>query len=95
MVWDLNLQRPLYDSPPPAAPKSEAKQPSPLSAQLAGTVVEPGHSVAMFVSNGKIELKGIGDKIDQAEVLTITLDGVSLRHHGKEIDLKLKDVNKP
>lgn len=93
-AWSLHLQRPLYDSPAPNTPTSPAKQPKVLSARLAGTVVEPGHSVAMFVSGGKIELKGIGDKIDQAEVLTITSTGVSLRHRGKEIDLKLENTNK-
>ena len=58
-------------------------------------MVEPGHSIAMFITKkGKIELKGIGEKIDSAEVLEITTTGVSLRYHGKVIDLSLEKEKK-
>lgn len=93
-LWALNLQQPLYGASVPVTPTTPAKQPMPLSVRLAGTVVEPGHSVAIFVSGGKIILKGVGDQIDQAEVLTITAHGVSLRHRGKEVDLNMRIENK-
>lgn len=96
-VWSLNLRRPLIDEPKvaPTPAKKRSKPTPPLSARLAGTVVEPGHSIAMFITkNGKIELKGIGEKVGGAEVIEITSTGVSLKYHEKVIDLALEQNKK-
>lgn len=91
-IWRLNLQRPLYDAPPSAVAKQSATpKPRSLNIKLAGTVVEPGKSMALFTtSTGKMELKGIGDDIDGARLLDIVLDRVSVQYRGKTIDLVLE-----
>lgn len=96
-IWSLNLRRPLVDKPvsTQAAAKKSSKPARPLSARLAGTVVEPGHSIAMFITkNGKIELKKVGEKVGDAEILEITPIGASVRYHGKVIDLALEKEKK-
>lgn len=90
-AWNLDLRRSLYDQPVPVAMKPAKRQtPSRLSARLAGTVIEPGHSVAMFITpGGKIELKSVGETMGAIKVLDITPEGVSVLHRGKKIDLLL------
>ncbi len=98
-VWGLDLRRPLYDQP--AAPVAAARRPAvkrgpPLRVKLAGTVVEPGRSMAMFITKaGKVELKAIGERVDGAEVLDITQENVSMRYSGRTVDLKLQKKGQP
>lgn len=90
-VWRTPLRQPLQDQPTPTRPAVASAAPSSLTARLAGTVVEQGHSVAMFITrSGKIEFKAVGEAVDDAEVLDITLDRVSLRHNGRTVDLTLE-----
>ena len=91
-LWSLELQQPLYGTlvrvaaKPPSAPA-----PLLLGVRLAGTAVEPDRSVAMFITpEGRIELRGVGEKIESAEVLAIHTDSVSVRHAGKVIDLTIE-----
>lgn len=91
-IWAMNLRRPLYDQPQPvtSVARPVKKAPPPLPIRLAGTVVEPGRSVAMFITaGGKIELKGEGDTVGEAEVLSIGQDGATVRYRGKRIELTL------
>lgn len=91
-IWTLNLRRSLVDTPVTTQTKNTKKPISPLAARLAGTVVESGHSIAMFITpNGGIELKGVGEKVGDAEILGITQTGASVRYHGDVIDLTLEN----
>ncbi len=90
-IWRLNLQRPLFDAPPPVAVRRAVPKPPSLAVKLAGTVVESGRSKAMFIaSNGKVEFKGVGENISGAELLEITPERVSVRYRGKTVDLVLE-----
>jgi hypothetical protein len=81
-VAALDLRRPLFD-PPPAPPAIEgptvaAAEPEP--ATLAGTVIEPGHSYAIFVTPaGTNEVRTVGESTSGREVLRIEDNQVTLR----------------
>ena len=49
-VWNLDLRRPLYDRPVQATKPLPAQKAHALPVRLAGTVIEPGRSVAMFIT---------------------------------------------
>ena len=93
-LWDVDLRRPLVDPAPavPAASVIRAAAPVvPIGLKLAGTVVEPGHSVAVFVNPaGRSELKGVGDKAGPAEVMDIQTDHVTLRYNGSPVTLRVE-----
>ena len=90
-VWRTPLRQPLQDQPTPTPTAKPSKPPRSFTTRLAGTVIEQDHSVAMFITrNGKIELKAVGEDVDNARVLDITPDRVSLRHNGRTLDLTLK-----
>ena len=98
-VWDVDLRRPLVD-PAPAVTASSviraAQAAAPIGLKLAGTVVEPGHSMAVFVTPaGKSELKAVGDKAGNAEVVDIQSDRVTLRYNGSPVTLKVEKGAKP
>lgn len=82
----LDLRRPLYDvpsAPPPASPA-----PAPLSVRLLGTLVEPGHSRAILVgSDGRSVLKAVGENINDAQLLEIGPDSVTLGYRGTSVVL--------
>jgi len=89
-VWNLNLRRPLYDQPARVAAKPTPKTPA-LPARLVGTVIEPGRSVAMFITKaGKIELLGIGETVGNMEVLAITHESATVRHASRTIELTVE-----
>lgn len=89
-LTQLQLNRRLYDPPPPAPPPPAP--PPPLTVTLAGTIVEPGRNRAMFITRGgEYELKAIGETADGAEILAIDESSVRLRHHGEEVTLEVKE----
>ncbi len=96
-LWLLDLRRPLYD-PAPAAVVQAPKAPLvPLAVKLSGTVIEPGHSKALLsTSQGKTQLKAVGEKIEDVEILAIEPDAVTVLHDGSRVVLKLsKNQDKP
>jgi hypothetical protein len=64
-----DLRRPLF-APEPTVEQAEKPEPRPqprrpMSAQLVGTIVEPGRSMAVFrMSDGSFELCGTGESIE-------------------------------
>lgn len=86
----LDLRRPLHD-PPPAPPPVAPQVAKPvLTVKLAGTIVEPGHSKAMLVTaDGRTELKGVGQKSGDAEILSIEEKKITVRFHGEVVELKV------
>ena len=94
-VWQLDLRRPLFDNPTRTITPTIKRAAPRLSARLAGTVIEPGHSIAMFVTKkGGIDLKSIGEMVGDAQILSITQNGVTVQRHGKKIDLSLEREKK-
>jgi len=95
-IWKLNLRRPIFDNPTArTATAPTRKAASRLSARLAGTVIESGHSIAMFVTKkGGIELKSIGEMVGNAKILSISKNGVTVEHNGTTIELSLEQDKK-
>lgn len=90
-AWSLDLRRPLYDPPPGSVTAAKtAKPPPPLAVTLTGTVVEPGHSLAVFsAAGGKVELKAVGESAGGAEVLEIGRDTAVVWHNGEQVTLRV------
>lgn len=87
-VWSMDLRRPLYD-PPPTTRQTTPPAAEALSVKLAGTVVEPGHSRAIFITAGGLtELKAIGDTTGNAEILAIDETSATLLYRGKRVTLE-------
>ncbi|MEM9109980.1 MAG: hypothetical protein AAGC72_08140 [Planctomycetota bacterium] len=79
-AWSLQLQRPLYDPPPVVQDKPPPPPPTPPSVRLAGTVVEPGRSVAFLRDrSGSTRVVQVGQVVDGAELLSIEDQHVSVR----------------
>ena len=91
-LWDMSLRRPLVDAPapPPSAPVAAQpaidQAPPPPHLHLVGTIVEPGHSIALFQgAAGRTEFKAIGDAAEGAKVVSIREDGATVLWDGREI----------
>lgn len=86
-VWGLDLRRPLFDG----AAVNVASRP-PLAVKLAGTILEPGRSQAMFTVPGAggptTEFKGVGDKVGGAEVVEITATTATVLYYGERVVLR-------
>lgn len=92
-IWNLDLQQPLNDAPLEASQGAQvAASSAPLSCRLLGTVIEPGHTLALFVaSNGQIEFKAVGEQIDNADIRQITAERVTLFRAGQTVQLTLPE----
>jgi hypothetical protein len=89
-LWNLDLQRPLYDPPPVLVTPPVVKRP-PLTVRLLGTIVEPGNSVGVFrLADGREELRSIGQDAGGAEVLEIHEDRAVVRYHGEAMVLQVQ-----
>ena len=89
-AWSLDLRRPLYDPPPSATAAQSPALAPPLAVSLTGTVVEPGHSLAVFAApGGRTELKAVGESTGGAEVLSIDRDSAVLLHNGERVTLRV------
>jgi hypothetical protein len=103
-VWDQPLRRPLVDfAPGTAATKAAGSTPgapaaSALNLNLVGTIIESGHSRAVFaMPNGAIELKGVGEIIGPSptgpEVVAIEPKHVVVRFQGQLTTVRLKGAD--
>ena len=97
-LWELDLQRPLIDSPvivePAVADPSSASTLPGL--RLIGTAIEPGHSVAFFeTESGAIEIKRIGNRINGVELSAIDTDHVQVSWRGQSVALKVVAASVP
>lgn len=95
-LWSKALRRPLVDKPIATTQEAKKAVPSaPPNVVLVGTMVEAGHSKAMFATtNGVLELRGIGETVGGApggpEVVEIESNRVVLRHRGELMTVRLK-----
>jgi len=88
IIYERDLQRPLYDPKP--APKPVAPPPQP-PVTLVGTVIEEGFAVAMLkTKSGQVKMVSEGETVEETEVLEITSNEVRLRYAGHEHVLTLK-----
>jgi len=98
-LWGRPLRRPSADLPGGASGANGAGTAAtsalPLNVNLVGTIVETGHSRAVFSTpNGAIELKGVGEIVGGLpggpEVVEIEAKHVVLRFQGRLTTLRLK-----
>ncbi len=84
-VWAVDLRKPLFDGG--AGPSNKPA----FAAKLAGTVVEPGFSQAMFsLPGGQTEMHKVGDEVAGAEVLEINADSAIVLFDGQRLTLKME-----
>lgn len=88
VVWQKDLQRPLYD---PAPPVAQEKPPPKPEVTLVGTVIEQGFTYALLKTKaGQVKMASPGDTVDGAEVLGIAPDSATVRFAGHEHVLKVR-----
>jgi hypothetical protein len=95
-IYQRPLQAPLFDPPPQ---KAVAPPPAPeptFAARLIGTAVDPGFSYALFqTSADERKPVSVGQSIEGAEVLSIRADSVTVRFHGKTLELRIEEPTAP
>jgi hypothetical protein len=80
-VWRLDLRRPL---------SGEAVLRPALGLKLRGTVMEPGHCMAMLITpDGRTQLVPVGGEVAGGKVLEIDKDSVKLLFNGETILLQI------
>lgn len=88
----VDLQRPLYDAPR----KSPVAVQQPLQIRLAGTIMDPGFSRAVFAApDGHTELKAVGEISSGARILTITDGSVTVLYNGQTSILHVNKGSQP
>lgn len=94
VIWQRNLRRPLFDTPPAA--KAAPSKPK-LSVRLVGTVLEPGFTYGFFMTaDGKTVLRRVGEKVAGAKVMSIADGEVTVLLAGETRTLKVeKEPSKP
>ncbi len=91
-LWNLQLRQPLFDPPPAPSPAPPVVKQPILTIKLAGIINEPGHCFAMFtMPDGQIEMKAVGDRCGDAEVVSIEDNVVNVRFNGQTIKLRLQE----
>ncbi len=84
---NLRWQRPLHDPPPP--PEVPPPSPPPLRVQLVGTIMDANQPQAMLqLSNGQIILASINETHENARLLSIQPDHVTVEYHGQTLTLE-------
>lgn len=96
-VWDVRLRQPLFEPPPkPAPPVAGAGTAAPaIGIRLAGTVLESGRSIAvLLMPGGKLEIRRVGDRAGDVEILAIEADRIVVRQKGRDVTLRLEQPRK-
>jgi hypothetical protein len=94
-VWSIDLGHDVVaTAPPPDADAAIAQPPSDL--HVIGTVVEPGHSLAMLIGPaGKATFLGVGDQFQGATIVAIAVDSVTVEISGSRSILKIEKPPAP
>lgn len=88
VMWERDLQRPLFDPAPVVATPSPPPKP-PL--KLVGTVIEPRLSYALLKDKaGQTKMVGAGQSHEGLEVIEVTADAARVRFAGTEHVLKVE-----
>ena len=87
-------------SPPEVRPSQAEMPDAVLGLTLRGTIVEKGHSVAVFSTvDSPVEIRGIGERVgdpgNEAEIVEVQRDQVVLRYQGDLVTLPFPDSEEP
>ncbi|MGA2230835.1 MAG: hypothetical protein ABSH22_08040 [Tepidisphaeraceae bacterium] len=92
-VWSIDLGHNVVEQPPPSAADAVLAATPPPTIHVIGTIVEPGHSLAMILGgDGKTVFQGVGDVSGGAKITAISIDSVTFDVGGKAI---VYQVEKP
>ena len=88
-AWRVSLRRPLVEPPASTLPAADAAaKPVELAVRLIGTIVDGQHPRGVFMTGlTKVELKSVGEKVGNAEVLAIDDNSATLSYEGRTITL--------
>jgi len=90
-IYSRDVRQPLYDPEPKRVVKVKKPEPT-LRLKVTGTVVETGASYAFLrTARGEDRMASVGEVIDDATLLAITPEGVTVRFHGREIELTMDE----
>lgn len=102
VVWERGLRGGVEAAPavaviePPVEPAPATAPATPPALRLAGTVVEPGHCLAMFLTpDSKLEFKSIGEEAAGARIVAITTSGVTVSFNGATFTLAIDPAIPP
>jgi hypothetical protein len=89
VVYERDLRKPLFD-PAVVRPPDSSKPKRKLTVTLVGTAVDPGLTYGIFRdSHGKTVLARIGQKIEDAEVVSVEEGSATVKFDGETITLSL------
>jgi len=70
--------------------KTIAKRIPPITFKVTGTIIQPDGNIAIFqMRGGDVAMKRVGEKIEQAEILDITPDAVTVLYFDQKQTLKV------
>ena len=91
VIFERNLRQPLSDRAVAQKDPIGQPPPPPLKLVLIGTVIEPQNSFAIFsVPGGASKTVAVGEKVEGAELVTVTAKTATLRHQGKPVTLSIR-----
>lgn len=91
VIYQRNLRQPLTDRPIVQEEPITKVENTSLKLVLIGTVVEPHNSFAIFsLPGGTIKTIAVGEKIDGAELVSVTTKTATVRHLGKPVTLSIR-----
>jgi hypothetical protein len=85
-VWSIDLGHEGIASPSAPAPGADAPatQIAPPDVHLIGTIIEPGHCMAILVGpDGKTVFLRVGDHVQDARISAIAVDSITVQANGK------------
>lgn len=88
VIYQSKMLQTLID-PQPAAPPPPPPPPPRPAVVLEGTAIEPGFTMALLrTARGQAQWVGIGQTMEDIEVLEIHKDEVLVRHRGRNVTIK-------
>jgi hypothetical protein len=89
-VWSVDLGHNSAAPSEAAADAQQAQTPPPVI-HVVGTIIEPGHSLAMILGDdGKTVFKNVGDVSEGAKITAIAIDSVTFDVSDKAIVYKVE-----
>jgi hypothetical protein len=87
------LRKSLVEPPPAPAPARETSQPSvPLNVRLVGIAMDSDVAYGVFVdASGAEVLLAVGETVNEAELVRVSNDSVTMKHHNELVRLELPD----
>lgn len=90
VIYRHDIRRPLHDPEPVRAPRPAPKPK--LALRLTGTMISPGSSYALLrTKKGRDLIASVGDTVEDARVIKIGADAVTVEYAGGQVTLRLKE----